>query len=308
MIKSSVIQESIMEFLRDGEDRTVQEIKSYLESQGNSDYTEGQFSGSINTLLRNKSIKRRGRGLYAASGGPEEEKSSVKTCFVVSPIGAEGSETRVNADKLFKYIIRPVCQKCGFEPVRVDQINDTDSITQTIIEKLSSSELVIADITGHNPNVFYEMGYRKCTNKAIIHLKAKGESIPFDVNTIRTLEYDLGDLDNVEEIKGRLEQTIKAFSFEPRDSEGDENMREQSVSQKILPVLYQVLDSIAEVKELLARKDTEVIQAIMQTILNNAKREESPDAIMMRALFPEVIKNPELLRNLMQIAKMDHQS
>ena len=138
----------------------------------------------------------------------------MKTCFVVSPIGDVGSEIRINADKLFKYIISPVCKSCGFEPVRVDQINDSDSITQTIIDKLLSSELVIADISGHNPNVFFLFGYRKCTDKPIIHLKKKGESIPFDVNTVRTFEYDLTDLDNVEETKKRLEQTIETFSFE----------------------------------------------------------------------------------------------
>ena len=55
------------------------------------------------------------------------------------------------------------------------------------------------------------MGYRKCTDRPIIHLKKKGESIPFDVNTVRTFEYDLTDLDNVEETKKRLEQTIGTF-------------------------------------------------------------------------------------------------
>lgn len=55
------------------------------------------------------------------------------------------------------------------------------------------------------------MGYRKCTDKPIIHLKKKGETIPFDVNTVRTFEYDLTDLDNVEETKKRLEQTIGPF-------------------------------------------------------------------------------------------------
>ena len=62
--------------------------------------------------------------------------------------------------------------------------------------------------------LFFEMGYRKCTDKPIIHLKKKGETIPFDVNTVRTFEYDLTDLDNVEETKKRLEQTIGTFSFE----------------------------------------------------------------------------------------------
>ena len=305
MTKSARIQEKIIEILADGNYHTVQEIKSFLRKAGISDYSEGQFSGSLNTLLRNQSIQKMDRGIYNIKqnwGG----KDFMKTCFVVSPIGETDSEIRSNADKLFKYIISPVCESCGFEPVRVDQINDSDSITQTIIDKLLSSELVIADISGHNPNVFFEMGYRKCTDKPIIHLKKKGETIPFDVNTVRTFEYDLTDLDNVEETKKRLEQTIGTFSFENKTNAlgQDEENNKQLFFQSILTMLYQIQDSITELKEQINKKDTETIQAIMQTSLNNAQKEESTDVVMMKTLLPELIKNPKLFQNLMQFAEM----
>ena len=305
MTKSARIQEKIIEILADGNYHTVQEIKSFLRKAGISDYSEGQFSGSLNTLLRNQSIQKMDRGIYKIKqnwGG----KDFMKTCFVVSPIGETDSEIRSNADKLFKYIISPVCESCGFEPVRVDQINDSDSITQTIIDKLLSSELVIADISGHNPNVFFEMGYRKCTDKPIIHLKKKGETIPFDVNTVRTFEYDLTDLDNVEETKKRLEQTIGTFSFENKSNAlgQDEENNKQLFFQSILTMLYQIQDSITELKEQINKKDTETIQAIMQTSLNNAQKEESTDVVMMKTLLPELIKNPKLFQNLMQFAEM----
>ena len=291
--------------MADGNYHTVQEIKSFLRKAGISDYSEGQFSGSLNTLLRNQSIQKMDRGIYKIKqnwGG----KDFMKTCFVVSPIGETDSEIRSNADKLFKYIISPVCESCGFEPVRVDQINDSDSITQTIIDKLLSSELVIADISGHNPNVFFEMGYRKCTDKPIIHLKKKGETIPFDVNTVRTFEYDLTDLDNVEETKKRLEQTIGTFSFENKTNAlgQDKENNKQLFFQSILTMLYQIQDSITELKEQINKKDTETIQAIMQTSLNNAQKEESTDVVMMKTLLPELIKNPKLFQNLMQFAEM----
>lgn len=187
----------------------------------------------------------------------------------------------------------------------MDQINDSDSITQTIIEKLLSAELVIADISGHNPNVFYEMGYRKCTNKPIIHLKKKGESIPFDVNTVRTFEYDLTDLDSVEVVKNRLQQTISTFSFESVDNTPKQDT-EQSMQlfSEILPMLYQIQDSLTELKEQISKKDTETIQAIMQTSLNNAAKEEPADAIMIKTLLPELMKNPAAFQNLMKIAEM----
>ena len=58
MTKSAIIQEVIARTLADGLPHTVQEIKSFLEQEGVFDYTEGQFSGSINTLLRKKTIKK----------------------------------------------------------------------------------------------------------------------------------------------------------------------------------------------------------------------------------------------------------
>ena len=109
------------------------------------------------------------------------------------------------------------------------------------------------------------MGYRKCTDKPIIHLKKKGETILFDVNTVRTFEYDLTDLDNVEETKKRLEQTIGTFSFENKTNAlgQDEENNKQLFFQSILTMLYQIQDSITELKEQINKKDTETIQAIL---------------------------------------------
>ena len=174
----------------------------------------------------------------------------MKKCFVVTPIGSEGSDTRKRADQVYKYIIGPTCEKCGFDAIRVDQLNQADSITQTIIDMLGSAELVIADMTGHNPNAFYEMGFRACTGKPMINLKQKGETIPFDIASIRAFDYDLSDLDSVDEIKKRLEQTIRSFNIAENEieSEGREkdesqinhNSEKGSGTVDVLPILYEI--------------------------------------------------------------------
>lgn len=304
MITSAKLQEIILNLLADMKPHSVQDMKNYLEECGATEYSEGQFAGSINTLLRNKTIIKKDRAIYMLAK-ESRGADNMKYCFVVSPIGEEGSEIRTNADKLLKHIIIPVCQSCNLNVERVDQINDSDSITQTIIDKLLSADLVIADISGHNPNVFYEMGYRKCTGKPIIHLKSKGENLPFDVNTIRTFEYDLTDLDSVEAIKERLQQTISAISFESADeSEENANGKNDNTFSGLLPVLYQIQDSITDLKTEISKKDNETLQTIMQTSLNNAAKAESADAIMMKVLLPELLRNPESFSNLMQIAEM----
>ncbi len=304
MITSARLQEIILDLLADMKSHSVQEMKNYLEQSGATEYSEGQFAGSINTLLRNKTIIKIDRAIYRLAK-ESRGADNMKYCFVVSPVGEEKSEIRANADKLLKHIINPVCQSCGFSVERVDQINDSDSITQTIIDKLLSADLVIADISGHNPNVFYEMGYRKCTGKPIIHLKSKGENLPFDVNTIRTFEYDLTDLDSVDAIKERLQQTISAISFETVDElEENANSKNDNTFSGLLPILYQIQDSISDLKTEISRKDNETLQTIMQTSLNNAAKAESADEIMMKVLLPELLRNPESFSNLMQIAEI----
>lgn len=109
----------------------------------------------------------------------------MKNCFIICPIGDNGSETRKRSDSLFKHVISPVCKECGFEPIRIDKENTNGSITDDILKHLMEDDLVIADLTENNPNAFYEIGYRTALNKPSIHLMTKDSSIPFDVSTIR---------------------------------------------------------------------------------------------------------------------------
>lgn len=228
----------------------------------------------------------------------------MKKCFVVSPIGEEGSEIRKRADQVFKYIVSPVCEECGFEAIRVDKINQADSITQTIIDYLISSELVIADITGHNPNAFYEMGYRASTGKAMIHLREKNENIPFDIAGIRAFDYDLGDLDSVEEVKNRLIKTIGTMTFE--DMENMELTQEsRNDNLQLLPVLYQIQDEIAKLRTEIHDKDTETIQAIVKASVPAAPSED-PNMAIMKAILPELLKNPNSIKTLMELSDISN--
>lgn len=235
----------------------------------------------------------------------------MKKCFVVTPIGNEGTEIRRRADQVFKYIISPVCEEMEFEPIRVDMVNQADSITQTILDYLNSAELVIADMSGHNPNAFYEMGYRAAVGKPMIHLKEKSEKIPFDVAGIRAFEYDLSDLDSVAEVKARLAKTIQAFDFSKinQDNENvidaqvnnDEKSKETDV--ELLSVLYEIQDQISDLKNEIHNKDTETIQAIVKASVPTAPVEDAQTSLM-KALIPELIRNPNSMKNLMEISEM----
>lgn len=296
MITSSKLQEKIIEFLSDQNNHSVQEIKAYLSQNNIIDYTEGQFAGSINTLLRNASIRKIDRGVYSTKKRSED----MKKCFIICPIGDEGSETRLNADKIFKYIITPVCEACDFNPIRIDQQNDTNSITQAIIDSLESSELVIADISGHNPNVFYEMGYRARTKKPMIHLRKKGELLPFDITTIRTLEYDLTDLDSVEEIKERLKKTIESFNYsEDSNMPQQEDASENAISS-VIPLLYQILDSVGDLKNEVKNFSTETIGTVIRS-MQPSQPQVSPDTALQMQLMNGFMQNPDSFMKLVEL-------
>lgn len=298
MTTSAKLQEMIIGFLSDRENHSVQEIKAFLAQSGVDDYTEGQFAGSINTLLRNGSIKKLDRGVYAIGKRSED----MRKCFVVCPIGEEGTEIRINSDKLLKYVIAPVCELCGFEAERIDKRNDANSITQSIIEALDNADLVIADITGHNPNVFYEMGYRARTKKPMIHLRRKGENLPFDITAIRTFEYDLTDLDSVEEIKDRLKKTIESFQYnEPADEDAQEDVSSENVPSTIMPLLYQILDTMGELKNEVKNFSTETIGTVIKS-MQPTQPQVSPDTALQMQLISGLMQNPDSFMKLVEIS------
>lgn len=230
----------------------------------------------------------------------------MKKCFVVSQIGQEGSEVRKRADQVFKYIISPVCEEAGFEAIRVDKVNQADSITQTIIDYLINSELVIADITGHNPNAFFEMGYRASTGRHMIHLKERNENIPFDIAGIRAFDYDLSDLDSVEEIKSRLIKTIGALSFDEQSYQNEDDKivfkENQNDISQLISILYEIQDEISQLKNEIHNKDTETIQAIVKASVPTAPIED-PNMAIMKAVLPELLKNPNSMKALIEFSE-----
>lgn len=131
-----------------------------------------------------------------------------KTCFVISPIGPKGSETRTAADALFDLIIEPALEKFSFVVTRADKITSVASITSEIVQLVQDSGLCIIDITGHNPNVMYECGRRHETAKPYIMVAKEGEQLPFDINTIRTIFYNLNDARDIRNTVKTIQATI----------------------------------------------------------------------------------------------------
>lgn len=137
-----------------------------------------------------------------------------KTCFVVGPIGEAGSAVRQKADWLLKGIIRPVLEtdELGYKVKRADDDADPGSITNALINDVIHSDLVVADLTGFNPNAFYELGIRHAVQKPTIHIIAEAVRLPFDNTDQRTIFVDISDFESIESAKNQLKGAALAVT------------------------------------------------------------------------------------------------
>lgn len=103
-------------------------------------------------------------------------------CFVLMPF-------KSSFDRLYKEQIKPVVGNCGFRCLRSDDLFSATPILEDIWIHICKSRVIIADVTGRNPNVFYEMGIAHTVGKPIIIITQDKTDVPFDVAQIRFFEY-----------------------------------------------------------------------------------------------------------------------
>jgi hypothetical protein len=135
-------------------------------------------------------------------------------CFVIGPIGAENSHERKHADLLLNLMIRHVLEteEFGYHVRRADEDSDPGMIGDRVVSQIINAELVIADLTDLNPNVFYELGIRHSTLKPAIHIAKLGTLLPFDNAGHRTIFVDLGDWHSLVPARTRLAELTRAIS------------------------------------------------------------------------------------------------
>jgi hypothetical protein len=233
-----------------------------------------------------------------------------KTCFVICPIGDEGTDIRKWSDLTFNYIIKPVAEKFGYKTIRADHIKEPGMITSQIIDQLLESQLIIADLTNNNPNVFYELAIRHFTQKPYIQMIKSGQKIPFDIHGMRTVFFDI-DLEHAEIAKVELSEQIESMvngGFKAANpitlaqnysiiqkalQNGKHDFNEEGISKAILEAINEMTYSIAEIKrDVFSLKESKFL-----TLDNNDERKQKSAEAKMISKF---IQNPKILNNLLK--------
>lgn len=120
----------------------------------------------------------------------DAKNASNLTCFVIMPF-REREEKHVIGffDELLQNVIIPAGREAGFN-IRTAIRKGSDVIQSTIINDLLGADLVLADLTEHNPNVLFELGMRMAMDKPVVLIRAEGTGQIFDVdNMLRVYDY-----------------------------------------------------------------------------------------------------------------------
>jgi hypothetical protein len=115
--------------------------------------------------------------------GPPHPPDQPGGVFVVMPFTPE-------ATAVYQDHIRPTVEELGLACTRGDEQLSTESVMHDIWRGITAARVVVADCTGRNPNVFYEIGIAHTVGKRVVLLAQDPAEVPFDVRHIRFIKYE----------------------------------------------------------------------------------------------------------------------
>lgn len=138
-----------------------------------------------------------------------EEKNPI--CFTIMPFGGW-------FDKYYFKVYVPAIEKAGFEAKRADDIYRPGNIVNDIWRFTNEAKIILADLTNKNPNVLYELGLAHAITKPAILVTASIDDVPFDLRSLRVIEYDKNFPDWGEILQSKIAKALKETIESPEDA------------------------------------------------------------------------------------------
>lgn len=113
------------------------------------------------------------------------EKEDEDVCFIVMPFSVE------SLNIVYEDFVRPtLVDRCQLRAERGDDVFGSNVIMDDITKSIRKAHLIIADLTGRNANVFYEVGIAHALNKQVLLMTQSIDDVPFDLRHRRALVYE----------------------------------------------------------------------------------------------------------------------
>jgi hypothetical protein len=184
-------------------------------------------------------------------------------CFVVMGFGTKtdlATGRKLNLDKSYQALIKPVIEAKGMECVRADEIPDSGNIDVPMYKELLKADIVIADLSTANANAFYELGVRYALRpRATIVMSEDQLCFPFDVNHMRIKKYThLGESIDYFEVLRFQKLLGETLDYVLKNTEEPDSPVYTFLNGLIPPALKDKAEAVAtEVKEAIANSPTE---------------------------------------------------
>jgi hypothetical protein len=112
----------------------------------------------------------------------QELEQTLLRAYVLMPFDPE-------FDKIFEKLIKPTLKEVGYGAQRADSIANQQNILKDVVRGIAEADLVVADLTSLNPNVFYELGISHTMQKPTVLITQSIEDVPFDLRSYRMIRY-----------------------------------------------------------------------------------------------------------------------
>jgi len=159
--------------------------------------------------------------------------------FVAMPFGNKPGQdgTLINFNAIYNDLLKPAIEAAGLAVFRVDEEQAAGDIKSDMFQELLIADLVVADLTLDNPNVWYELGVRQALRaRGIVLIQGSRDTQPFEIYTDRKLNYTLKDgvpdPATLEKDKKALTRMVKATLVSRHDT--------------IISSVYQLLPDLQE--------------------------------------------------------------
>jgi hypothetical protein len=124
--------------------------------------------------------------------------------FVLMPFEAK-------YDDIYKLGIKSACEEAGTYCERLDEQIFSERMLDRIYNQISKADVIVADVSDRNPNVFYEIGYAHALGKIVVLVTKRTEDIPFDLQHHFHIVYG----DSISKLKQELRPRVSYYSSHP---------------------------------------------------------------------------------------------
>jgi hypothetical protein len=201
-IPADRIAEFIRVFMEDLEAAQLLEESSGKKRVLDITHTPSEAAG-VSSITTEDHLKKVSKGVSIAAGD---------SCFVIMPFAAP-------IGGYYELIYEPAIKKTGLTPVRADtDIFGTGKIIEQIWAGLQRAKVLVAELTGRNPNVLYELGLAHALHKPVVLISSNEADVPFDVRHVRVIYYDVNDPFWGDKLIAKVSENVASALADPKEA------------------------------------------------------------------------------------------